>query len=80
MEPFLLDGILTIIPYFAIKAGLVSSLIAGIAIAISVASLFVVVTLKEQMANKSWIKGEWKWKDLALVLRWLVMGSSELQK
>ena len=55
---FLLGGILPIIPYFVVKAGLISSLYAiVIAIVISVASSFVVGALKGRMAKKSWIKG-----------------------
>lgn len=55
---FLLGGILPIIPYFAVKAGLMSSTIAIIiAIAASVASSFVVGAIKGKIAKKSWIKG-----------------------
>ena len=55
---FLLGGILPIIPYFAVKAGLMSSLIAiVIAIAVSVTSSFVVGAIKGRLAKKSWIKG-----------------------
>ena len=55
---FLLGGILPIIPYFAVKAGLMSSTIAIIiAIAVSVASSFVVGAIKGKIAKKSWIKG-----------------------
>ena len=55
---FLLGGILPIIPYFAVKAGLISSIAAiVIAIVISVMSSFIVGALKERMAKKSWIKG-----------------------
>lgn len=55
---FLLGGILPILPYFAVKAGLTSSISAiVIAIAISVASSFIVGALKGRMAKKSWIKG-----------------------
>lgn len=55
---FLLGGILPIIPYFAVKAGLMSSTIAIIiAIAVSVASSFVVGAIKGRIAKKSWIKG-----------------------
>nr|WP_294808339.1 VIT1/CCC1 transporter family protein [uncultured Nitrososphaera sp.] len=55
---FLLGGILPILPYFAVKAGLASSTVAiVIAIAISVASSFIVGALKGRMAKKSWIKG-----------------------
>ena len=55
---FLLGGILPIIPYFAVKAGLMSSITAIImAIVISVASSFIVGALKGRMAKKSWIMG-----------------------
>jgi vacuolar iron transporter family protein len=55
---FLLGGILPIIPYFAVKAGLISSIAAiVIAIVISVTSSFIVGALKGRMAKKSWIKG-----------------------
>jgi vacuolar iron transporter family protein len=55
---FLLGGILPIIPYFAVKAGLFSSTIAiVIAIAISVSSSFIVGAIKGRMAKKSWIRG-----------------------
>ena len=55
---FLLGGILPIIPYFAVKAGLMSSITAIIvAIVISVASSFIVGALKGHMAKKSWIWG-----------------------
>ncbi|AIC14272.1 VIT1/CCC1 transporter family protein [Nitrososphaera viennensis] len=55
---FLLGGILPILPYFAVKAGLMSSTAAiVIAIIISVASSFIVGALKGRMAKKSWIKG-----------------------
>lgn len=55
---FLLGGILPILPYFAVKAGATSSLAAiVIAIAISVASSFVVGAIKGRIAKKSWIRG-----------------------
>ncbi|AIF83490.1 putative membrane protein [Candidatus Nitrososphaera evergladensis SR1] len=55
---FLLGGILPILPYFAVKAGLMSPIAAiVIAIVISVASSFIVGALKGRMAKKSWIKG-----------------------
>jgi vacuolar iron transporter family protein len=55
---FLLGGILPILPYFAVKAGLMSSIAAiVIAIIISVVSSFIVGALKGRMAKKSWIKG-----------------------
>jgi predicted membrane protein (TIGR00267 family) len=54
---FLVGGILPIIPFFAVKAGLIPSVTAiGIAIAISVASSFVVGALKGKLAKKNWIK------------------------
>src|SRR5215510_15007199 len=53
---FLLGGILPILPYFAVKAGLTSSMSAIIiAIAISVTSSFVVGAIKGRMAKKSWV-------------------------
>ena len=55
---FLLGGILPILPYFIVKAGLISS---GSAIAtvigISVVSSFTVGAIKSRMAKKSWLKG-----------------------
>jgi VIT1/CCC1 family predicted Fe2+/Mn2+ transporter len=55
---FLVGGILPILPYFAVKAGLISSITAiGIAIAISITSSFVVGALKGKLAKKNWIKG-----------------------
>jgi vacuolar iron transporter family protein len=55
---FLLGGILPILPYFVVKAGIISSIIAiGIAIVMSVASSFVVGALKARLAKKNWIKG-----------------------
>ena len=54
---FLLGGILPILPYFAVKAGLTSSTSAIIiAISISVTSSFIVGAIKGRMAKKSWIK------------------------
>ena len=54
---FLLGGILPILPYFAVKAGLTSSTIAiVVAIVISVTSSFIIGALKGRMAKKSWIK------------------------
>lgn len=54
---FLLGGILPILPYFAVKAGLTSSTVAIVtAIVISVTSSFIVGALKGRMAKKSWIK------------------------
>jgi len=55
---FLLGGILPILPYFVVKAGIISSITAiGIAIVISVFSSFIVGALKARMAKKNWIKG-----------------------
>jgi VIT1/CCC1 family predicted Fe2+/Mn2+ transporter len=55
---FLLGGILPILPYFIVKAGVISSITAiGIAIVISVFSSFIVGALKARMAKKNWIKG-----------------------
>lgn len=55
---FLLGGILPILPYFIVKAGLISSGIAiATAIAISVVSSFTVGAIKSRMAKKSWLKG-----------------------
>jgi VIT1/CCC1 family predicted Fe2+/Mn2+ transporter len=55
---FLLGGILPILPYFAVKAGLFSSTTAiVIAIAISVSSSFIVGAIKGRMAKKSWVRG-----------------------
>ena len=55
---FLLVGILPIIPYFAVKAGLISSIAAiVVAIAISVTSSFIIGALKGRLAKKSWIMG-----------------------
>lgn len=55
---FLLGGILPILPYFAVKAGLASSTAAiVIAILMSVCSSFIVGAIKGQMAKKSWVRG-----------------------
>jgi vacuolar iron transporter family protein len=55
---FLLGGILPILPYFAVKAGIISSTTAiGIAIVVSVLSSFIVGALKAHMAKKNLIKG-----------------------
>src|SRR5215210_8560006 len=55
---FLLGGILPILPYFVVKAGLISSIAAiVIAIVISVFSSLIVGALKARMAKKNWIKG-----------------------
>jgi VIT1/CCC1 family predicted Fe2+/Mn2+ transporter len=54
---FLLGGILPILPYLGVKAGLTSSTFAiVIAIVISVTSSFIVGALKGRIAKKSWIK------------------------
>ena len=55
---FLLGGILPILPYFVVKAGLISSVTAIVAaIVMSIASSFVVGALKAKLAKKNWIKG-----------------------
>src|SRR6478735_3151827 len=55
---FLLGGILPILPYFVVKAGLISSGSAiATAIGISVVSSFTVGAIKSRMAKKSWLKG-----------------------
>ena len=55
---FLLGGILPILPYFIVKAGLISSGSAiATAIGISVVSAFTVGAIKSRMAKKSWLKG-----------------------
>lgn len=55
---FLLGGVLPILPYFAVKAGLISSGASiAIAIGVSVVSSFVVGAIKARMAKKNWIKG-----------------------
>lgn len=55
---FLLGGVLPILPYFIVKAGIISSGIAiGVAIGISVLSSFIVGAVKARMAKKNWIKG-----------------------
>src|SRR5919108_1733058 len=55
---FLLGGILPILPYFAVKAGLMSSFAAIIiAIIMSVSASFTVGAIKGRIAKKSWIKG-----------------------
>jgi vacuolar iron transporter family protein len=54
---FLVGGILPIIPFFAVKAGLIPSVTAiVIAIIMSIASSFVVGALKARLAKKNWIK------------------------
>jgi VIT1/CCC1 family predicted Fe2+/Mn2+ transporter len=46
------------LPYFAVKAGLISSGVSiAIAIGVSVVSSFVVGAIKSRMAKKNWIKG-----------------------
>lgn len=55
---FLLGGILPILPYFVVKAGLMSSITAiAVAIAISIASSFIVGAIKARMAQMNLIKG-----------------------
>lgn len=55
---FLLGGILPIIPYFAVKAGMFSSITAiVIAIIISVSASFIIGAIKGRIAKKSWIRG-----------------------
>ena len=55
---FLIGGILPILPYFIVKAGLISSGYAiASAIGISVISSFTVGAIKGRLAKKSWIKG-----------------------
>ena len=55
---FLLGGVLPILPYFAVKAGLISSGASiAISIGVSVVSSFVVGAIKARMAKKNWIKG-----------------------
>jgi len=55
---FLLGGILPILPYFVVKAGIISSIAAiGIAIVMSITSSFVVGALKARLAKKNRIKG-----------------------
>jgi vacuolar iron transporter family protein len=55
---FLLGGILPILPYFVVKTGSLSSMTAiWIAIALSVASSFIIGAIKSRMAKKNWIIG-----------------------
>ena len=55
---FLLGGILPILPYFVVKSGSLSSTTAiWIAIALSVASSFIIGAIKSRMAKKNWIIG-----------------------
>jgi vacuolar iron transporter family protein len=59
---FLVGGILPIIPYFAVKAGLISSITAiAVAIAISIVSSFIVGAIKARMAQMNLIKGGLRW-------------------
>ena len=55
---FLLGGIIPIVPYFAVKYGIIPSSIAiGIAIGMSLTSSFIVGAIKSRMAKRSWIRG-----------------------
>lgn len=55
---FLLGGILPILPYFVVKAGIISSITAIIiVILMSVTSSFIVGALKARLARKNWVKG-----------------------
>ena len=55
---FLLGGILPIMPYFVVKAGLMSSMTGiGIAIVMSIVSSFVIGAIKARLAKKNWIIG-----------------------
>ena len=55
---FLLGGILPILPYFVVKAGILpSSTAIGIAIGLSLTSSFIVGAIKSRMAKKSWVRG-----------------------
>src|SRR5690349_241075 len=55
---FLMGGILPILPYFAVKAGLISSVASiAIAIGVSVVSSFIVGAVKGRLAKKNWVKG-----------------------
>jgi VIT1/CCC1 family predicted Fe2+/Mn2+ transporter len=55
---FLFGGILPILPYFAVKIGLISSPYAIIiAIIVSICSSFLVGAFKARIAKKNWIKG-----------------------
>src|ERR671925_352258 len=55
---FLLGGILPILPYFVVKAGLMSSITAiAMAITISLVSSFIVGAIKARMAQMNLIKG-----------------------
>lgn len=55
---FLLGGILPILPYFIVKAGIISSESAiASAIGVSLVSSFTVGAIKGRLAKKNWIKG-----------------------
>jgi vacuolar iron transporter family protein len=55
---FLLGGIIPIVPYFAVKGGIIPPSIAiGIAIGMSLTSSFIVGAIKSRMAKKNWVKG-----------------------
>lgn len=55
---FLLGGILPILPYFVVKAGLMSSVTAiAVAIATSLVSSFIVGAIKARMAQMNLVKG-----------------------
>ncbi len=55
---FLLGGILPIMPYFVVKAGIMSSMTGiGLAIVMSIVSSFVIGAIKARLAKKNWIKG-----------------------
>jgi vacuolar iron transporter family protein len=55
---FLVGGILPILPYFIVKAGIISSGSAiAFAIGISLISSFTVGAIKARIARKSWLKG-----------------------
>jgi vacuolar iron transporter family protein len=55
---FLLGGILPILPYFVVKAGIIPSSIAiGIAVGLSLTSSFIVGAIKSRMAKKNWVRG-----------------------
>jgi VIT1/CCC1 family predicted Fe2+/Mn2+ transporter len=55
---FLVGGILPILPYFIVKAGLISSGSAiASAIGISVIASFTVGAIKSRIAKKNWVKG-----------------------
>jgi vacuolar iron transporter family protein len=55
---FLIGGILPILPYFVVKAGIISSSTAiGVAIGLSLTSSFIVGAIKSRIAKRNWIKG-----------------------